>query len=109
VIGLLQQREGDECVVRRGLRIIEDRAKLCQVPGAQQVLTIDEGVAGEEGQRGRVYLADALPLEVGGRDVVAGQLAVWRIVGADWEEFVIGDIAHASLRAALLRRINLSA
>jgi hypothetical protein len=76
---------------------------------AQQVLTIDESVAGEESQRGGVYLDDTLPLEHPGRDVIAGQLAVWRIIGPEWEEFVIGDLAHALLRAAILRRIILSA
>jgi hypothetical protein len=72
------------------------------------VLTIDESVTGEEGQRGRVYLDDALPLEHAGRHVIAGQLAVWRIIGPEWKEFVIGDLAHASLRAAICAEIILS-
>src|SRR5258708_38424129 len=74
----------------------------------QQVRTIDESIAGEEGHRGGMYLDDALPLEHAGRDMIAGQLAVWRIIGPEWEEFVVGDLAHAALQLRFLRRIILS-
>ena len=40
-------------------------------------------------------------LEGPGRDVVAGELAVWRVVRPEREKFVIGGLAHASLRGAI--------
>src|SRR5690348_2108339 len=65
------------------------------------MLTIDESVAGEEGQRSGVYPDHPVPVEHAGRDVIASQLAVLRIVGPEWEEFVIAEIAHAPLRVTL--------
>ena len=62
-IGVLQQIERDELVVGRGLRIVEDRAQLGEMAGAQQVRGIDEGLAGKERQGLGSHFDDAPALE----------------------------------------------
>ena len=66
--------------------------------GAQQMLAIDESLAGEQGQRIRRDLDDALALEAGGRDEIAGQLAVRRIVRAQRKQLVKSGITHVLLQ-----------
>src|SRR5271157_4895282 len=70
--------------------------------GAQQVGGIDEGLAGKERQGLASHFDDAPALERAERHVIAGELAVGRIIRAEREELVIGGIAHASLRGAIL-------
>src|SRR5229473_3513163 len=72
--------------------------------GPQQVLAINEGLVGEDCQSRRLNLDDTLALESSGRNVIAGELAVRRVIRAKREEFVIGDIAHASLRDTIWRQ-----
>src|SRR3981189_2812416 len=72
--------------------------------GAQQVLTIDESLMGEERQSRRVALDDAPAPESPNGDVVASELAVWRLIRAEGKKFMIGDIAHASLRDTISRQ-----
>src|SRR6267154_2363281 len=66
--------------------------------GAQQMLAIDESLAGEQGQRIRRDLDDALALEAGGRDEIARQLAVRRIVCAQRKQLVKRGITHVLLQ-----------
>ena len=77
-------------------RIVEDRAQLRQMARAQQVLAIDEGLRGQQGQRLGLDLDDALAVEIGGGDVIAGQLAVGRGVLAEREQLVEDEVAHVS-------------
>src|ERR1700730_11365994 len=70
----------------------------------QQVLTVDEGLVGEECQSRGLNLDDALALESPNRDVVAGELAVWGFIRPEREKFVKGDLTHASIRDSISRQ-----
>ncbi len=50
-VGVLEQVEGDELVVVRGLGVVEDAAQLLQMAGPQQVLAIGHGLRREQRQR----------------------------------------------------------
>src|SRR5216683_1483613 len=71
-IGVLQEVEGDEAVIVRRLGVVEDVAQLLEMAGAQEMLAIDEALLRQEGERLGVDLDDALALEAGRRDIVAG-------------------------------------
>ena len=49
-VGVLQKVVGDELVVRRRLRIVQDRGELLQVARPQQMVDVDEGLLGEAPQ-----------------------------------------------------------
>jgi hypothetical protein len=76
---------------------------------AQEVLAIDESLAGEERQRLGRDLDDALAVERGKADMVAGELAIGRIVVAQGKQLVERSIAHARLPTDQGRRIFLCA
>jgi hypothetical protein len=65
---------------------------------AQQMLAIDESLTREERQRIRRDLDDALALEARGRDEIAGQFAVCRIVRAQRKQLVESGITHVLLQ-----------
>ncbi len=93
-IGVLQQVEGDEPVVGRGFGVVEDGAQLRQMAGPQQVLAIDKGLLREQRQCLGRNFDDALAVELGEPDMIAGQLFVGRIILAQREKFVECRLAH---------------
>ncbi len=54
-VGVLQHVVGDEAVVIGRFGIVEDRAQLAQMAGAQQMLAIDHRLLGQERQRRQLY------------------------------------------------------
>ncbi len=74
-VGVLQKLEGDEAVVVRCFRVVEDLTQLGEVPGPQQVRDVVKGFLGQQRQRAAVYLEDLAP-PTDGRDVIAGDLAI---------------------------------
>jgi hypothetical protein len=94
-VGVLEQLEGDEAVVRRGLGIVEDGAELLQMAGAQQVRDVVEGVGGQRRDRLRRHLQHRMAVEAGLRDMIAGELAVLRGVVGDLDQVAIGEFGHA--------------
>src|SRR5690349_3623412 len=76
---------------------------------AQQMLAIDESLTRKQGQRIRRDLDDALALEACGRDEIAGQLAVGRIVRAQRKQLVESGITHVLLQTDCGGSIFLSA
>src|ERR1041384_8354401 len=74
----------------------------------QQVLAIDHRLAGKQGEGLGRHLDDALAFESRGRDVIAGQLAIGRLVLAQREQLVKTGVANVLLPTAEARRIFLS-
>src|SRR5271154_2309596 len=62
--------------------------------GAQQMGAIDEGLMRQLGQRRQLDLEHALAGEIGGADVIRGELAIGRVVLAQREQLVKITIAH---------------
>ena len=62
-VGVLQHVEGDEAVVRRRLGVVEDRAQLREVAGAEEVRDVAHGLGGEPRQAGGVDREHALAAE----------------------------------------------
>ena len=83
-------------VVRRRL-VVEDVAELLEMAGPQEMLAIDEALLRQEGERPRVDFDDALALERGRSDEIAGQLAIGRRVRAVREDVVELKLGHAGI------------
>ena len=64
------------------------------MPGAQQMLAIDKRLAGQQRQRLGGDLHHPFAIERGRRHVIAGQLAIRRVVMAQRKKFVEVGIAH---------------
>ena len=65
---------------------------------AHQMRRIDKGLSRKERQGVGPDLDDAPAFEHADRDVVAGEPAIGRIIGAEREELMVDGIAHSSLR-----------
>src|SRR5215831_17404037 len=75
---------------------------------AQQMRAVDEGLVGEQRQCRGIDPDDAPTVETPCRDIIDAQLAVGLLVRAEREEFMVGAVAHGSLRTAIRRRIFVS-
>ena len=93
-IGVLQQVEGDETVIVRRFRVVEDFGELPQVVRAQQVVDIAEGLLRQQGKRLGIDLQDRLAVKIDRTDVIAGQLAIRRLVGAHGKHCEMRGIGH---------------
>ena len=85
-VGVLEEIIGDELVVGRGLRVVEDGAQLLEVRRAQQMIDVGEGGLGERAQRlvadhQHVFAHDLLDA-----DAADVELAVGRLVGPEREQ-----------------------
>ena len=61
-VGVLQEIEGDELVVFRRLRIVEDLAQLGKVTGAQIVVDIGEGLLRQQAHALRIDNQNFFPV-----------------------------------------------
>src|SRR5262249_28986299 len=75
----------DELVVRARLRIVEDRAQLFQVPGAQQMIDVDEGGFRERAQHLAPDDEHVAPHGLLDSHAIPGTLAIGRAVRAEWQ------------------------
>ena len=85
-VGVAQEVDRHEPVVRRGFRVVEDAAQLRQVSGAQQVRHVAEGGARKRGQRRGRHPQDRAAVAGGGRDSLDRQLPIRRGIRAEREE-----------------------
>ena len=93
--GVLQQVEGDEAVVGRGLRVVEDVAQLLEVPGPQEVGDVRASPRWVSSvSASRLDLDEAALRRVERGHAVGGQQAVRRLVVADREEVLVGELRH---------------
>jgi hypothetical protein len=101
-VRVLEQVEGHESVVRRGLRVVEDRAELAQVGRPKQVRDVPHGLAGERRQRGRLDLEELSPAGGEGADAVRREEAVLGVVLTEREQVGVGEFGH-SVSSRVLR------
>ncbi len=97
-IRVLQQVERNEAVVCRRLGVVENGSQLRQMPRAQQMLTIKEGLARQQRQGLGRDLDHRLSIEQCRRDMVARQLAIRGVVMAQRKKFMELGVAHAELQ-----------
>ena len=93
-VGVLQQVEGDEAVVGRGLGVVEDAAQLGQVAGPQEVGDVAHGLAGEQGEGLGLDLEERAHRGLEGGHALGGEQAVRRVVGAEGEQVLVGEVGH---------------
>ena len=89
-----KQLERDEAVVGRRFGVVEDRAQLGEVAGAQQVRDVEHRPAREQRQRFRLDLDERAAAGRERRDVVGGEQLVRRVVGADRQQLLIRELGH---------------
>mmetsp|Transcript_29571 Transcript_29571/g.50209 ORF Transcript_29571/g.50209 Transcript_29571/m.50209 type:complete len:587 (-) Transcript_29571:115-1875(-) len=77
-VGVLQELEGHEPVVGRGLGVLQDLRQLPQVRGAQEVRNVHHRLRGEQAQGLGLDLQELHAIHCDGADVVGGQLLVRR-------------------------------
>ena len=93
--GVLEQVEGDETVVGRRLRIVEDVAELLQVAGTEQVRDVAHRLLRQQREDLGLDLHEAALWRVEGGHTVCGQSAVRRVVLADGQQVLVGVVRHA--------------
>ena len=92
---VLQQVEGDEVIVRRRLRVVEDPPQLGEVLGPQEVGDVPHRLAGQQGQPLWFHLQEGLAVDLDRRHVVAGDQAVGGRVLPEGQHLLIAKVAHA--------------
>jgi hypothetical protein len=93
-VGIAEQLGGDEHVVGRRLRVGEYRCELLEVLGAQVVRDVAHGLARQALDRLGLHAQERGAVDLERRHALAGQVAVFRRVGADGEEVGIGELGH---------------
>ena len=99
-VRVLQQVQGDETVVVRGLLVVENLPQLFKVPRAQQVVDVREGVLAQKPQGFGLDLENRLALEGRGRDAVPGELPVRCGVLAERKQRRGAGVGHGGPRLA---------
>ena len=84
-IGVHQQVKGDETIVFRSFRVIDDGPQLFQMGRAQQVRYLAEGLGRQNLQGGRIDQNHGGAFEIGDRDMVRGEFGVGSVVAAKGE------------------------
>ena len=95
-IRVLQQVEGDEAVIRAGLRILENSRELGEVTGAEQVGDIAESLEGEEPQGLGLDMEDGPTVDLGGSHPIGRDEPVLRGVRAEREQVLVFELSHCS-------------
>src|SRR5262249_7089911 len=93
-VGVTKEVERYELVVRRGRRVVEDRAELREVPRTEEMRDVAHRLLGELRERLGLDLQEGLAGCLEGGDVIARDESVRRRVGADREKVLVLEGAH---------------
>ena len=85
-------------VVGRRLGVVEDRRELREVAGPQQVRDVVHRLPGQQRQRLGIDLQEAAAAGLERRHVVGREQAVRRVVGAERQHVLVGELGHAEDR-----------
>ena len=92
--GVLEQVEGHEAVVGRGLRVVENLPQLREVTGPKQVRDVAHGLAREERESLRIDAEKGLTERLEGRHMIGRHEAKGRVVVAERERVLRREGAH---------------
>ena len=112
-LGVAQHRERDGAVVVAGFLVGEDRGDLLEVLGAQIEVDVVQRLVGEQGQALGRDLEDRLAVELGDGDVLLGEQAILRGIGAQRKGILVmegrGHRRHDEERWTARKRKQVSA
>jgi hypothetical protein len=96
--GVLQQVEGDEAVVGRRLRVVEDGPELAQVPGSQVVGDLVHGQGGEPGEHLGLDGEEAVAAGGEAADPAGLHPPVGGLVGPQRQQLRVHELTHRLAR-----------
>ena len=101
---VLQQVEGHEAVVGRRLGVVEDvGAAGCRWPGPQQVGDVAHRLAGEQREDLGLDPQEPVAARLERRHAVGREQPVGRVVGAEGQQFLVGEVGHPTMLATRAR------
>ena len=91
---VLQQLEGDEAVVGRGLGVVEDGGDLLEVLRPKEEIDVVEGLVRQQRERLGIDGEQLFVADLFDADVFLRQQAVFGVIGAEFEEFLVVKVGR---------------
>ena len=91
-VDVLQQVEGDEPVVARGLGVVDDPAQLGEVGGAQVVRDVVHRLGGQRADRLGLHLEEGPTVDLDGADALGRDQPVGGVVGPGRQQVGVAEL-----------------